>query len=98
MNDPERLFFPHLQRIKPELESVFERAFLSVPLATAVAQADYVDWLAWEDPFILNCDAAQLKRERENSLAETQKRLSYALPMMEILADTSREHKRDLMW
>jgi hypothetical protein len=44
-----------------------------------------VDWLAWEDPFILGRDAAELKRERENSLAETQKRLSYVLPMVELL-------------
>jgi len=44
-----------------------------------------VDWLAWEDPFILSRDAVQLKDERENSFAETQKRLSYALPMMETL-------------
>jgi len=45
-----------------------------------------VDWLAWEDPFILGRDAGELKCERENSLAETQKRLAYALPMVEMLA------------
>jgi hypothetical protein len=44
-----------------------------------------VDWLAWEDPFILGREAAELKRERENSLLETQKRLSYVLPMVELL-------------
>ena len=44
-----------------------------------------VDWLAWEDPFILGRDAGELKREREDSLAETQKRLSYVLPMVELL-------------
>jgi len=44
-----------------------------------------VDWLAWEDPFIFSRDAVKLKHERENSLEETQKRLSYALPMMETL-------------
>jgi hypothetical protein len=44
-----------------------------------------VDWLAWEDPFILGRDAGELKRERENSLAETQKRLSYVLPMVKLL-------------
>jgi hypothetical protein len=44
-----------------------------------------VDWLAWEDPFILSRDAVKLKNERENSPKETQKRLSYALPMMETL-------------
>jgi hypothetical protein len=44
-----------------------------------------VDWLAWEDPMILSRDAAELKHERENSPEETQKRLSYALPMIETL-------------
>ena len=48
-------------------------------------QTREVDWLAWEDPFILSCDAVKLKHDRENSLRETQKRLSYALPMMETL-------------
>ncbi len=44
-----------------------------------------VDWLAWEDPFILDRDASCLKSEREGSLEETRKRLSYALPMMDVL-------------
>jgi len=44
-----------------------------------------VDWLAWEDPFILGRDANEFKRERENSLEETRKRLAYVLPMVELL-------------
>jgi len=44
-----------------------------------------VDWLAWEDPFILGRDAAELKHERQNSVEESQKRLAYALPMIEFL-------------
>jgi hypothetical protein len=44
-----------------------------------------VDWLAWEDPFVFNRDADELRREREQSLAETQKRLAYVLPMIETL-------------
>ena len=44
-----------------------------------------VDWLAWEDPFILSRDPNELKIERENSLAETNKRLNYVLPMIEML-------------
>jgi len=48
-------------------------------------QARDVDWLAWEDPFILTRNAADLKRERETSLDETHRRLSYALPMIETL-------------
>ncbi len=31
-------------------------------------QTRKVDWLAWEDPFIFERDAAGLKQERENSL------------------------------
>ena len=41
-----------------------------------------VDWLAWEDPFILSRDQAQLKAGRENSLEELHKRISYVLPMV----------------
>lgn len=44
-----------------------------------------VDWLAWEDPFILEHDPIELKHERENSLIETRKRLNYVLPMIETL-------------
>lgn len=44
-----------------------------------------VDWLAWEDPFILSRDLEELKRERENSPQETQKRLAYAVPMVETM-------------
>jgi len=49
-----------------------------------------VDWLAWEDPFILKRNAAELKHERENSLAETKKRLKYVLPMLETLTRLSK--------
>src|SRR6185369_12610676 len=38
-------------------------------------QTQSVDWLAWEDPFICDRDPRQLKQEREQSSAETQKRL-----------------------
>ncbi len=44
-----------------------------------------VDWLAWEDPLILGRDAAKLKAEREQSLAESRKRLEYALAMLQLL-------------
>jgi hypothetical protein len=49
-----------------------------------------VDWLTWEDPFLLARDAAELKRERENSLDETNKRLRYVIPMIETLTKLSR--------
>jgi len=53
-------------------------------------QTREVDWLAWEDPFILNRDANELKREREQSLDETNKRLNYVLPMLETLTRLSK--------
>ena len=49
-----------------------------------------VDWLAWEDPFILNRDEVELKNEREQSLDETNKRLKYVLPMLETLTRLSK--------
>jgi len=49
-----------------------------------------VDWLAWEDPFIFERDANELKQERENSLIETHKRLKYVLPMIETLTRFSK--------
>jgi hypothetical protein len=54
-------------------------------------QTREVDWLSWEDPFIFERAAAELKRERENSLAETHYRLSYVLPILETLTKFSRK-------
>jgi len=48
-----------------------------------------VDWLAWEDPFIFERDANELKAEREKSLDETKKRLKYIIPMIETLTRLS---------
>ena len=53
-----------------------------------------VDWLAWEDPFILNRDANELKLEREQSLNETNKRLTYVLPMLETLTRLSKNGRK----
>ena len=50
-----------------------------------------VDWLAWEDPFIQGRDTAELKRERENSLEETEKRLAYVLAMVDALTRFARK-------
>lgn len=65
----------------PEISMVAEMVFY---LQESIQTRD-VDWLAWEDPFILGRDADELKRERENSVDETQKRLAYAIPMIEFL-------------
>jgi hypothetical protein len=54
-----------------------------------------VDWLAWEDPFILGRDPAELKSEREISLAETRKRLAYVLPMVEMLTKFAMNGKKN---
>lgn len=49
-----------------------------------------VDWLAWEDPFVFGRNALELKREREASLGEHQKRLNYVIPMLQHLAAAAR--------
>lgn len=48
-----------------------------------------VDWLAWEDPFILGQDHTTLKQVREQSQAETLKRLRYVIPMLQLLQNLS---------
>lgn len=75
-----------MTRVKnPDLSMVAEMIF---HLQENIQTRD-VDWLSWEDPFILRRDAADLKHERENSFHETHKRLSYAVPMIETLARLS---------
>lgn len=44
-----------------------------------------VDWLAWEDPFILNKKSEEYKKEKEQDIEETKKRLNYVLPIIELL-------------
>jgi hypothetical protein len=50
-----------------------------------------VDWLAWEDPLILGRELEQLRCEREQSAAETRKRLAYIEPMLKVLFDFARQ-------
>jgi hypothetical protein len=50
-------------------------------------QVREVDWLAWEDPYLLGRDAAALKRERETSASDMRKRLGYVIPMLQVLAE-----------
>jgi hypothetical protein len=57
-------------------------------------QTREVDWLAWEDPFLLGRDAAELKTEREQSAAEYEKRLAYCLPMVEALTKFALDGKK----
>jgi hypothetical protein len=69
----------------PDLSMVAEMIFY---LQGHIQTRD-VDWLAWEDPFILSRHPIELKRERENSLDETKKRLNYVLPMIDTLTRLS---------
>jgi hypothetical protein len=48
-------------------------------------QMQEVDWLEWEDPFLLNCVGQALKLEREGSAQETEKRLAYIIPTVQTL-------------
>ena len=57
-------------------------------------QTQEVDWLSWEDPFVLSRVPRELKHERENSPEETKKRLNYVLPMIEILIQLSANGRR----
>jgi len=92
----------HLAIAASQLREIM--AFVKHPGISMVAEVIYhvqddvktrdVDWLAWEDPFILSRDAAALKRERENSLAETNKRLNYVLPMIDTLTKFSRNGRK----
>jgi hypothetical protein len=52
-------------------------------------QTREVDWLAWEDPFILGCDAHALRTTREQSQAETRKRLRYVTSTLALLSAAS---------
>jgi hypothetical protein len=74
----------------PDLSMVAEMIFY---LQENIHTRD-VDWLAWEDPFIFERDAAELKYERENSLVETNKRLKYVLPMLETLTRLSKNGRK----
>ncbi len=54
-----------------------------------------VDWLAWEDPFILGSEARLLKAQREASHSETLKRLSYVIPTLQMLYEFSSNQKEN---
>jgi hypothetical protein len=69
----------------PDLSMVAEMIFYLQPKI----HTRQVDWLAWEDPFVFGREAAELKYEREHSLEETYKRLSYVQPMIQTLARLS---------
>ena len=74
----------------PDLSMVAEMVLLLQP---EIKTKD-VDWLAWEDPFILSRDPEELKHKREISPEETQKRLSYAVPMVETMVQYALKQKK----
>jgi len=53
-----------------------------------------VDWLAWEDPLVLNRDTDELRQERENDPVDINKRLNYVLPMIEMLTKFSNNGRK----
>ena len=57
-----------------------------------------VDWLAWEDPFLLGRDAGELRLERSQSQAETVKRLRGLLPFFRHFLEKEPLLMTDLVW
>ena len=74
----------------PDLSMVAEMVLLLQP----DIKTQEVDWLAWEDPFILSRDPETLKHEREISPEETQKRLSYTMPMVNTMVQYALKQKK----
>lgn len=80
----------HLRAVLPALAeqeiSVLGELLLALLRSGYEVHTRSVDWLAWEDPFILGRPADELRREREGSVAETTKRLAYVIPTLELLS------------
>lgn len=80
----------HLRQIAPLLKQPDLRIFAALILAMIDrVQMRQVDWLAWEDPFVLGRPAAALRNEREASHAETLKRLGYVAPILQLFHETA---------
>jgi hypothetical protein len=58
-----------------------------VLLTLPTLQTKDVDWLAWEDPYILGMDADDLRQRRETDPQETHKRLRGLTPIMQPLIE-----------
>lgn len=74
----------HLAEILPDVQgddmSMMADIILLVRKKTRTQD---VDWLEWEDPFFSSVGGKELKQIREKSIQETQKRLSYTMPMVD---------------
>jgi hypothetical protein len=78
----------HLRAIIPHIrQRTFGMLAEIVLLLHEHLQTQEVDWLFWEDPFIEGRDPDELRREREASLQETQKRLKANAPIIRLLLD-----------
>ena len=77
-----------LATVRSEDLSFFAELVLALP---PKIHMQAVDWLAWEDPFFTGDDPAALKAAREMSVAETHKRLGYAIPMLQHIQAASLE-------
>jgi hypothetical protein len=83
----------HLAMRSSQLRKIIDRVSnhdLSMLADIVIAVKDVVrmhdvDWLEWEQPFLLHRDTRDLKREREMSIEETEKRLAYTIPMVQTL-------------
>ncbi|MCP5098630.1 MAG: hypothetical protein GY943_24025 [Chloroflexi bacterium] len=75
-----------LQKIIPTVRrrDISFFAELVLPVIDEI-QTEDVDWLSWEDPFLENRNPEELKQERECNRGETEKRLNYVIPMLELL-------------
>jgi hypothetical protein len=59
-------------------------AQIIIPLIPELTVSE-VDWLSWEDPYILDRDQAELKAERNQDLFDFRRRLEYALPALNLI-------------
>ena len=82
-----------LQSILPELKAsylIYPHTEITFLLKDKIKTKD-VDWLSWEDPFNLDKNPEQLKKERENDPLESEKRMRYVLPEIDYLLRKFRE-------
>jgi len=78
-----------LQEILPRLKSQDLSVVAEmVLLLQDDLQTKDVDWLAWEDPFILGRDPATMRKEFENDPQQHRKRLGYIMPILQRLLET----------
>lgn len=79
-----------LQSVLPHIRHADISMLAEITLALRrVMQNKAVDWLAWEDPFILQKDAATLKAAREKDMADVRKRLAYVIPILTLLQNAA---------